>query len=468
MSKKILCIILIILLVLSLSACSDDSSLETIKNTSSDNSLIFLQYSHNAKPPVPSIEIPDNYAEMGNNIYAVLNDANEVVGYKKIVLVIATNEYGFYDCDANGKLFRDPNEVVEQPSATPNGITLSSATLELAEETSSDLTFTTDPENYSPTEIKWESSNSGIALVDNGKVVAVKSGECTITLTIDGKTATCVVTVTPKATEPVKVEPKNVSLSKNSASIYIGDSVTLKATVTPNEAENKNITWTSSDSNVATVYNGTVTGKASGTATITATTVNGKKATCKVTVSKKPEEPPKTISTTSISVSKGSVTLYIGENATISATVSPDNATNKNITWSSSNNAIATVSNGKITAVSEGTATITAKASGGQTATCTVTVNKKVQAFTWSVISQSDCPLNISNEFDNYILSGSAKTLAISKDGYTYVMIKVAGGNKVSVSSVSESNGKIIIKTSASGNSNCVFIKYNRENTNLG
>ena len=60
--------------------------------------------------------------------------------------------------------------------------------------------------------------------------------------------------------------------------------------------------------------------------------------------------------------------------------------------------------NGKIIAVAEGTATITAKASGGQTATCTVTVNKKVQAFTWSVISQSDCPLNISNEFDNYIL----------------------------------------------------------------
>ena len=86
MSKKILCIILALLLVLSLSACSD-KSLETIKNTSSDDSLIFLQYSHNAKPFAPSIEIPDNYAEMGNDVYAVLNDFNEVVGYKKIVLV---------------------------------------------------------------------------------------------------------------------------------------------------------------------------------------------------------------------------------------------------------------------------------------------------------------------------------------------------------------------------------------------
>ena len=467
MSKKILCIILAVLLVLSLSACSD-KSLETIKNTSSDDSLIFLQYSHNAKPSAPSIEIPDNYAEMGNDVYAVLNDSNEVIGYKKIVLVIATNEYGFYDCDANGKLFRDPNEIPEEPSTTLNGITLSSTTLELVEETSTDLTFTTDPETYASAEVKWESSNSEIALVENGKVVAVKSGECTITLTVDGKTATCAVTVTPKETKPVKVEPSGVSLSKNSASVYIGDSLTLKATVTPNEAENKNITWTSSDSSIATVYNGTVTGKASGTATITATTINGKTATCKITVSKKPEEPPKTVSTTGISVSKGSVTLYIGESATISATVSPNNATDKNVTWSSSNNSIATVDNGKIIAVAEGTATITAKASGGQTATCTVTVNKKVQAFTWSVISQSDCPLNISNEFDKYILSGSAKTLAISKDGYTYVMIKVAGGSKVSVSSVTESNGKIIIKTSTSGNSNCVFIKYNRENTNIG
>ena len=467
MSKKILCIVLAVLLVLSLSACSD-KSLETIKNTPSDNSFVFLQYSHNAKPSAPTIEIPDNYAEMGNDIYAVLNDSNEVIGYKKIVLVITTNEYGFYDCDANGKLVRDPNEVPVEPSTTLNSVTLNSATLELMEESSADLTYTTDPENYVSSEIKWESSNSEIALVENGKVVAVKSGECTITLTIDGKTATCSVTVKPKETKPVKVEPNGVSLSKNSASIYIGDSLTLKATVAPNEAENKSVTWTSSDSNVATVYNGTVTGKASGTATITATTVNGKTATCKVTVSKKPEEPPKTISTTGISVSKSSISLYVGENATISATVSPDNATNKNVTWSSSNNSIATVSNGKIVAVAEGTATITAKASGGQTATCTVTVNKKVQAFTWSVISQSDCPLNISNEFDKYILSGSAKTLAISKDGYTYVMIKVAGSNKVSVTSVSESNGKIIIKTSSSGNSNCVFIKYNRENTNLG
>lgn len=467
MSKKILCIVLTVLLVLSLSACSDNS-LETIKNTSSDGSIVFLQYSHNAKNPnIPNIEIPNNYIEMGNNIYAVLNDSSEIVKYMKIVFVEAIGEHVFSECDANGTLFNDPNEVPPEPTGTINSITLSTETLELTEGTSSDITYVIDPADYSGSNIKWESSDTNIALVENGKVTAVKSGECKITLTIEDKTATCVVKVNPKPTEPVEIKPSSVSLSKNSASIYIGDSVTLKATVSPNEAENKSITWTSSDSGVATVYNGTVTGKSSGTVTITATTVNGKTATCKVTVSKKPEEPPKTISTTGISVSKGSITLYIGENATISATVSPDNASNKNVTWSSSNNSVTTVSNGKIVAIAEGTATITAKASGGQTATCTVTVKKKVQAFTWSVISQSDCPLNISNEFDNYLLSGAAKNLAISKDGYTYVMIKVAGGSKVSAVSVSENGNQIVIDVNNSGNTNCIFIKYNRENTNI-
>lgn len=459
MYKKVLCIALVVILILSLSACSN-KSLENIKNTGSDGVLVFLQYSHDAKHSTPSIEIPSNYVAMGNDIYAVLSDANEVIGYKKVILVEATGEYVFKDCDANGNIKAEP-EVPTNPIVS---LTLNKTSLELTEGTTADLTYTIDPTDYNASNIKWESNNNNVATINDGKITAVKSGECVITLTVDDKTATCTVKVNAKPTEPQEVKPSGVSLSKTSASVYIGNSITLKATVTPNEAENKSVTWTSSDANIATVYNGTVTGKSSGTVTITATTVNGKTATCKVTVS---AAPPKTVSTNGITVSKNSVEIYIGESATITATVSPTNATDKNITWTSSNNNVATVSNGKIVAIAEGSATITAKASGGQTATCTVKVNKKVQAFTYSVISQSDCPLSVSGEFDNYLVSSSAKNLAITKDGYTYVMIKVAGGGKVSISSVTESNGQIIIKTSATGTSNCAFIKYNRENKNI-
>lgn len=463
MHKKIFCIALVVILLTSLSACAN-KSLENIQNAGSDGILVFLQYSHDAKPSTPSIDVPDNYAEMGDGIYAVLNDSNEIIGYKKLILDDVTGEYIFKDCDANGKV---TGTTPENPVTVINSLTLDKTSVELTEGTTSTIIYVIDPTDFVPNNIKWSSSDEQVATVSDGTVTANKSGECVITLTIEDKTATCSVKVNPKPTEPEEIKPNSISLSKSSASVYIGNSITLNATVSPNEAKNKTVTWTSSDSNVATVYNGTVTGKSSGTVTITATTVNGKTATCKVTVSKKPEEQPKPIVTNGITLNKNSVDIYIGETATITATVSPSNAADKSVTWTSSNNSIATVSNGKITAIAEGSATITAKASGGQTSTCTVNVKKKVQAFTYSIISQSDCPLSISNEFDNYLLTGSAKNLAVSKDGYTYVMIKVAGSGKISVTSVTENNGQITITTKNTGTSNCVFVKFNRETQNI-
>ena len=97
-----------------------------------------------------------------------------------------------------------------------------------------------------------------------------------------------------------------------------------------------------------------------------------------------PTEPPTTqpvkpepIKTTNINLSVDSVKLYVGEKATIVATVKPNNATDKTVKWTSSNTSVATVVNGTVTAHKVGTATITATASGGQTATCKVTVEKK-------------------------------------------------------------------------------------------
>ena len=109
-----------------------------------------------------------------------------------------------------------------------------------------------------------------------------------------------------------------------------------------------------------------MTAVAEGTATITAK-AGEKTATCTVTVKKK------VISVTSITLSKTALTLTEGDTETLTATVKPDNATDKSVTWSSSNPSVATVDNGKVTAVAEGTATITAKA-GEKTATCTVRV----------------------------------------------------------------------------------------------
>ena len=153
-----------------------------------------------------------------------------------------------------------------------------------------------------------------------------------------------------------------------------GQTASLTATVSPSNATNKSVTWTSSNPSVATVSSsGVVTAVANGTATITATTADGsnKTATCAVTVNIP-------VKATGVSLNQTSLTLTsAGQTATLQATVSPSNASNKNVTWSSSNPSVATVSNGVVTAVANGTATITVTTADGsnKTATCAVTVN---------------------------------------------------------------------------------------------
>ena len=93
-----------------------------------------------------------------------------------------------------------------------------------------------------------------------------------------------------------------------------------------------------------------------------------------------PQEDPE-IAVASVSLSQSAVTLEVGGTSNLTATVQPSNATNKVVSWSTSNQSVATVNNGTVTAVAEGTATITATA-GGESATCSVTVNKKVVAVT--------------------------------------------------------------------------------------
>ena len=210
--------------------------------------------------------------------------------------------------------------------------------------------------------VTWTSSNTKVATVSRGTVKAVGAGTATITAkTVNGKKATCKVTV--------QISPTKVKLSKTSVSLNKGKTTTIKATVTPSNATNKKVTWTTSNKKVATVSNGKITAKGVGTATITVKTANGKKATCKVTV-----KSSKTVNPTKVKLSKTSVTLGKGKSTTLKATVSPSNATNKKVTWTTSNKKVATVSNGKITAKGVGTATITVKTANGKKATCKVTV----------------------------------------------------------------------------------------------
>ena len=166
------------------------------------------------------------------------------------------------------------------------------------------------------------------------------------------------------------VNVSGVTLNKNDLSLYIGEKETLIATITPSAATNKDINWSSSDISVASINNGEVTALSTGSTIISVTSVDGNySATCTVAVLEK------VINVTSISLNKDALDLQVGDSETLIATITPNNATNKNVIWSSSNEQVATVTNGLINAIKEGTATIYAKSEDGNfIASCTINV----------------------------------------------------------------------------------------------
>ena len=172
-----------------------------------------------------------------------------------------------------------------------------------------------------------------------------------------------------------EIKVTGVSLDKISAELKINESLGLKASISPADATNKDVTWTSSDEKIAKVDgNGKVTAVGAGKATITVTTKDGNfKATCDITV--KNEEVP-VVKVTGVSLDKTSAELKINESLGLKASVSPTDATNKDVTWTSSDEKIAKVDgNGKVTAVGAGKATITVTTKDGNfKATCEVIV----------------------------------------------------------------------------------------------
>lgn len=192
----------------------------------------------------------------------------------------------------------------------------------------------------------------------------------------------------------------SVSLSKTSLTLDKGKTITLTATVQPGTVYDKSVTWTSSDAKIASVSNGKITAKSGGTATITAKTSNGKTAKCTVKVND-----PDVIA--GIKLNKTVISLGKGEQTTLKATFDPTNAKNKNLTWTTSNSKIVTVSNGKITGKTNGTATITAKTNNGKTAKCTVTVKNAPSKVT---LSKGVLTLGVGEKFSvtSSIPAGSA------------------------------------------------------------
>lgn len=239
-----------------------------------------------------------------------------------------------------------------------SSVSLNTATIEMVEGETFSLVATVLPKDAEYDGVTWASSNASVASVNSGTVTAIKEGTATITASAGGKSATCTVKVSTKV-----VAVTSITLDKTSLSMKVGETETITVTVNPDNATDKNVTWTSSDESVAKVADGKVTAVKSGKATITAK-CEDKTAECAVTV---------TVPTGSVTLDKTSLSLAVGETAQLTATVKPDDATDKTVVWTSSDESVAEVINGKVTALKSGTTTITARC-GGKSAECIVTV----------------------------------------------------------------------------------------------
>lgn len=282
------------------------------------------------------------------------------------------------------------------------------------------LTPIITPVNATERTLSWTTTNAGVATVNAEGLVTTKNvGVAKITCTTaDGKvSATCTVNVIVPAT--------GITISSESESLWKGSVVQLAAIVTPSNATDKTVSWKSSNENVATVTkDGLVTAVAGGECVIIASNSSGVTASCVVRVSE---------DCTGVELESTAKAMYVGQSYTMKAFVVPSTATNKNVTWSSSVPAVATVNAaGVITALKEGVTVITVKTeNGGYTANCTVSVFGKIPV-TGIAFDRRSAEIPVSDELEQLMVefeptNASEKGLVWSCSDYTVVALNQRG-----------------------------------------
>ena len=233
------------------------------------------------------------------------------------------------------------------------------------------------PENAYNKNVSFESADAGIAAVNsNGVVTGVSAGETTITVTTEdgGFTGACTINVYNQAVTGVTIEPSEAELPA-------GYSMKLTATVLPENATNKNVVYSVDDESILSVdQDGNITGLSLGIATVTVTTEDGGfTASAEITVIP--------VQVTGVSISPKSVSVALGHTIQLTASITPSNAANKNLSWSVSDETIISVDGqGTVTGLSGGTATVTVTTEdGGFSASAEITVYY-APANTWTAI----------------------------------------------------------------------------------
>lgn len=413
--------------------------------------------------PISSISLTDTEVGIGlsKRIPRVINpnytSASSITWTSSDPSVATVNENGFVTGVSKGTTTITAVSNNSSVSDTANitvyipttGVTLSPSdiTLNIGDTSYVDAIIT--PSNADHKNITWRMGSGYTSSIitlgthtDWANITAKAEGTETIyATTYDGQTDWCTVDVTTVITPAT-----GVSLSSSSMTIKVGDTSTLTATVSPSNASNKGVSWSSSNSSIATVSAGTVTGVAPGTCTITVTTSDGGyTATCNVTVVSA-LTPVTSVSLNTNSALIGSQGTTATHTVQLSATVLPTNATDRSVSWTSSNTSIATVSSsGLVTAgLTPGTATITATSNDGSKKSDSCSVN----------VAQ----INLSNSSANMVVGQTLQLVASASPNLSYTWASsdtskatVSSSGLVTAVGITPSNNPVYIYCTING-----------------
>jgi uncharacterized protein YjdB len=447
MKKQITLLSLFFFLFLAIfTACSSDDSdsdnnkIKSIEITSDDldmsiDQTMTLTVAHNpATLPAPAYEWKTSDA-------TVVSVADGVIKALKLGQAIITAE-------AKGLNLKSQIKVTVK-NISPESLELSTDknTISVGEKTV--ITSKILPANttgINSYEVEWASANSSIASVNNGEVTGVSIGNTDVTATIKGTSIKATYNIIVK-----DVSVQSVTLTSVADGLKVGKTLKLTYNVLPENASNKNVIWSSSNIAVATIdMLGTVTAVAVGTSTITVKTQDGEKvATIELSVLPIPVE--------GITLSTTLATISSGETHQLIAMISPADASNKGVTYSSSNTGVATVdAGGKIRGIAAGTATIVVKTvDGGHTASFTVTVknipvtgiviNQNTTAIRMGTTLQLTATVSPSNAQNKNFTWSSTNTAAatISASG----LVTPVGVGTTDIRAITNDGNKIAILT---------------------
>lgn len=367
-------------------AYTDNSDIKTVavESVSLDKTEAVLKEKETVK--LNATVLPEN-ADNKNVHFTSDNDAVATVDDNGLVTALSSGEAVITVITEDGKKTAKCKITVEKEIIQLKTITITNAPAELEKGAQVQLGIKYIPDNTTQSKsVEWKTSDASVAVVSStGLVTAKKTGTVTITAVSKADSS-----IQSKVTIKVLSHITDVTVTGPSGTLYTDTKYKFTAKITPDDTtDNKTVIWSVSDSNIAQIAtDGTLIFKKAGTVDVIATV----KATSSNTVIKKLTVTgvKRVINVSSVALDKATVNLKKGETVKLNATIAPADADNKEVTYTSSNSAVAKVDNtGLVTAIASGEAVITVTTKdGSKTASCKVTVAKETEPLAITVTSK--------------------------------------------------------------------------------